>query len=104
MTRIPPQYARLGGLLQIDGLAHIITDVGRPVRFDDNGWPVEVEVETELCDPQPVMCTFVNGDGLPCLNEAEDGDGRCACHPVLSKDHKMAEGQLTGDDRQWIRI
>lgn len=81
MTKtIPPQYARLGGLIKSDGVIHLIRSIGQPVRYDTNGWPVEVSVEVELCDPQPVLCDFVNGDGLPCLNDAE-GAGRCNLHP-----------------------
>ena len=70
MTKtIPPQYARLGGLVKLDGAIHFIKEVGSPSRFDTHGWPVEVSVDVERCEPQPVSLDFVNGEGLPCLNE-----------------------------------
>lgn len=100
-TTLSPSRARLGGLLRIGGAHYLITAIGKPVRFDEAGWPVEVEIEIEKCNPQPQMCNFVNGDDLSCLNEAEDGDGRCSWHPVISSDARRAMEYGTGDDRRW---
>ena len=71
------------------------------MRFDERGWPTAVAVETEPCDPQPVMCDYINHDGLACLNEAEEGETRCSWHPEIGSDAQRAILNGTGDDRRW---